>query len=485
MRFLFTPSKLALPTITFWVATTVLVCVFTYKVVHNQWFCELPKPVGDGLDYENIGFHLYQGDGFVIDNQNAAWRAPYEARRTDYAYHLQSTPRQLIATGRPPLFPVLIAAVYGVFGRNQSAMAAVRILLGIALAIAGGLSCALVASLLKQSSPAIVGASFTCLLFATNRTLISYTTDFLTEPLALLLTQGFVSLAAVRLVSITTASQECSAELKTNERPPNKTSKRTLGMFQPAVICMGAIFAGMILVRSLFVLWLPIVATLLFFSEQGTWRTRFVNTAIFLIVCIAICSPWWIRNIVQLRALMPLGTQGPITLLGGYCDQSVADGGQWQMQPELELRQEFVDEQGEHREEGNAIASGTAAEMLIAQEAKRRVWEWIFAHPDQLPALALLRIRTHWGPYSGPSMLWKLAGLLGAALLLNRRNAASWWLVGLPITSTLVVAVLYATGGRFLVPLYGALFALAGCGAAGIWSFALGFVESPRAEREG
>ena len=39
-------------------------------------------------------------------------------------------------------------------------------------------------------------------------------------------------------------------------------------------------------------------------------------------------------------------------------------------------------------------------------------------------------------------------------------------MLGLPIISSLTVMLLFETGGRFLVPLYGLLYALAGIGVA-------------------
>ncbi|MCA9133813.1 MAG: hypothetical protein KDA45_11690, partial [Planctomycetales bacterium] len=81
----------------------------------------------------------------------------------------------------------------------------------------------------------------------------------------------------------------------------------------------------------------------------------------------------------------------------------------------------------------------------------------------------------HWNPYYGRSLLWKAAFILGLLSLLRQRHRAAWWLGGLPLVSTVVVAALYATGGRFLVPLYGVLFTLAGYGVTRllVWGYAV------------
>ncbi len=45
-----------------------------------------------------------------------------------------------------------------------------------------------------------------------------------------------------------------------------------------------------------------------------------------------------------------------------------------------------------------------------------------------------------------------------------------WWMLGLPVLSTLVVMSLYETGGRFLVPLYAHLFMLGGLSVGTAWA---------------
>ncbi|GIW96851.1 MAG: hypothetical protein KatS3mg111_0184 [Pirellulaceae bacterium] len=76
------------------------------------------------------------------------------------------------------------------------------------------------------------------------------------------------------------------------------------------------------------------------------------------------------------------------------------------------------------------------------------------------------RLVTHWNPYDGRHLVWKLLVLVGAGYVLRHERAARWWLVGMPTLSTLVAMALYTVGGRFLVPCYGALYTLGGLGAA-------------------
>ena len=235
----------------------------------------------------------------------------------------------------------------------------------------------------------------------------------------------------------------------------------------------------MILTRSLFVLWLPGVLLLLLVAPRGganslrqsCWRAGRV-----IGVAVACCAPWWLHNIIVLDRFMPLGTQGPITLIGGYCDEALAAGGDWQFEPEQRLRQRL-----ENEPSFLAARDDTAREVLVADAAKEQLWTWIGAHSEQLLPLVGRRIATHWNPYTGRSLLWKFFMLAGAIWLVSRgrhslllRNA-SWWLLGLPLISTCLAAMLYTTGGRFLVPLYGVLFTISGHGVAAcvVWGMAV------------
>jgi hypothetical protein len=160
---------------------------------------------------------------------------------------------------------------------------------------------------------------------------------------------------------------------------------------------------------------------------------------------------------------MPLGTQGPIALVGGYSDEALAGDGDWQYESELQLRRRVAQSEG-----FRTARDETQRELLVALAAKQEFSHWIRNHVSDLPRLAIKRIYVHWNPYTGRSLIWRMAILAGAMWLVFRRDRAAWWLIGLPLTSTLVVAVLYSTGGRFLVPLYGILFVLSGLGVAGL-----------------
>lgn len=447
-------STLHRPTSAFWLALAILLPVQWMHVVSNDWFFEPPKPIGDGLDYENLAFHLARGDGFRIDNQNPQWREIYTAQQERYAAHLNAEPRRLLATGRPPLFPTLIAAIYRVADRGPLAFGLVRLISASCLALAGALSAlqtsVLIGSLPKwsgnqlssipdrESWAAALAVIATIGLAAFNNTLKDYATDFLTEPLALLMMQLLVTVLIVAGGSFV-------------ERPRIST--------MAAAFMVGSLLGLLILTRSIFVAWLPGIWLLWLLNENAAWQTRLLRATLVIGLACCCCAPWWIRNTWVLDAPLPLGTQGPITLLGAYSDSAAGAGGDWKFEPEQRLRQNL-----RNTPQFRQAIDDTAREVLVARAASQEVRRWIAKNPSRLPQMFASRLVTHWNPYSGRSLIWKMLILLGLAYLAYTRHPKFWWLLGLPILSSLVAMGLYTTGGRFLVPLYGLLFSLAGIG---------------------
>lgn len=420
--------------------------IFVTTVARSEWFWSPPKPVGDGPDYENLAFHLWQGDGFVLDYTDPEWQAPYRADRHDYQLQL-SYPHRVIATGRPPLQPLVISAVYLTVGRNTWAFACVRLLLATSLAVAGALAVYFTARLLLpwgNPSLVLVGCSVTLAFTATHRTLRDYATDFLTEPLALLFMQIFVGLVCFGGLQAVTVRQR-----------------------QLSVATAAGVFGVLILIRSLFVVWLPAVGLVIGLAQPRSlypsWLGRWRLAAWFAVVVLAVCLPWWLRNAYVLQRWLPLGTQGPITLLGGYSAEAWQANGDWQAAPGLALQRALA-----ATDEYQALANDTQREVMLAEAASLRVRQWLAGHWLDLPWMMAKRVYVHWNPYTGRSLLWKLACVLGVMGLIIDRQPAAWWLVGLLVISTVSVALLYSTGGRFLVPLYGVLYTLSGYGAA--WS---------------
>jgi hypothetical protein len=442
----------------FAIATIILLPAFVARITTDPLFRQLPKPTSDGPVYENMAFHLFKGRGFYVDWSDDQWRSPYEqsARSAEYVSYLNAPPQSMPMTGRPPLLPVIIATIYKIVGRNETAFAIVRIMLGMCLAIACGLSIANARTALdrmyrgaKYSAfiwPIRLGCIGAIVFAASNRTLVGYANDFLTEPLALLATQLLVTLL------LFVQGQPSIGKVTADSREQH---------LRPFLVALAISFtiAVMIFSRSLFVLWLPGIWGLLIFVWPGTMNQKLRWTTITAICTLVFLSPWWIRNCVVLGRFMPLGTQGPITLLGGYCDEALANGGDWQHAPELRLRESL-------RSDPHFVAlpNDTQRELKVVDESRGLVRAWIKTHWREFPEMFVQRIITHWNPYFGRSLVWKLLALWGVVTIISNRRSEAWIFVGIPLMNTILVAMLYTTGGRFLVPLYGVLFTLAAIG---------------------
>ncbi len=437
----------------FWLALTILLAIHLVSLVNSPWLFQPPKPNTDGPDYENIGFNLARGLGFVFDWTDPRAIEVYQqselskATVADIARTSQPTP----TTARPPLLPWLIAVVYTIVPRGPFAFATIRFILAICLAIASALAVYVsVAIAAKANQPrAIVNlaGAGTLLIAIGDRNTRNYSTDFLTEPLALLLTE----LLTICLLAWLYGAREVIGE-------GLKFSWRWYA------IGVGVLLAAMIYSRSLFVFWLPGIWVLLWIGlrQNHIWKWPAGQSLLAIVVAGLCLAPWWIRNCLVLGAVMPLGTQGPITMLGGYSDAALAAGGDWQYAPEFELREEL-----EQNPDFQQNTDPIERELIVVREASRRVRSWIAAHLADLPTLFGRRIVTHWNPYHGRSLLWKFAMIAGIAWLIVTKNRAAVVLIGLPLLNTVVVMMLYTTGGRFLVPLYGILYSLGGIGIAG------------------
>ena len=412
-----------------------------------------PKPSGDGPDYEVIGYNVSRGNGWAISFADEKWQTPYrmsQVEESSVGYAVQLTRIGPLAsdTNRPPLLPLIIGAVYQWFPRGPIAFATIRILLATCLSLGCALGVAWGYALATKHTAcshrwfgnavafAIVGIVYT------ERNLRNYATDFLTEPIALLATQTFVMVACMGI------------------------QRRKLKW-----ACMSGIaFAAMIYCRTVFVLWTPFVliwlivvarvgSTLVAVPLSSVTIARWMG--VFSLTVLLICFVWWIRNCIVLQSFHPLGTKGSVTLLGGYCDESLQRGGEWQMDPEKRLRHKLEKELPTETERDSLNL-----ELKLAQEANTEILDWSRKHCLDLPKLMFKRLLTEWNPYTGKALLIKLFAIAGITWLIFNNRFALIALMGPLVINSLLVMGTYSVGGRFLVPTYGMFYILAAFGLA-------------------
>ena len=425
-------------------------------VVLDEWFVLPPKPIGDGPDYEAIGYGFSQGHGWSTSFSDPLWREAYERAQAsnsglDYSVQLARRGPVVADTNRPPLFPVVIGAVYQIAPRGPVAFGILRIFLacclslGCAVAVAWGV--ALAKGMNRDGSTMFsttVGLSLIAIVYS-ERNLRNYTTDFLTEPLALLLTHAFLLVAWLGV---------------------KKGSWRWAA-------AAGALFACMTFCRGVFVLWLPLLIAWLWYTNMLVNKPADVQrlapfrwVCICLLVFVSVCSIWWIRNCWVLGSFHPLGTKGATTLMGGYCDEAFLAGGEWQFAPERELRSRI---ETKIDVDVASAADLRELELEMGKQASAQTKAWITSNTGQLPQLFVKRVVTEWNPYQGKALILKLLALLGMIWLWRHDRSALVWLFGPLAINTIVVALTYSVGGRFLVPTYGPLYILAAFGIAGLF----------------
>ncbi len=465
-------------------------------VAHNEWYSRPPKPIGDGPDYENIAYQISQGRGWSMDWTDAAWQQPYREASlphatiervdnsselangqaqwpiADYTAQLERRDGLAATTARPPLLPLINAMVYMIFPRGPTGFAVMRLILAACLAIASSVAVAIsvrvVGQLTSQWWPTALAAMVTMVLAVLDRTVRSYATDFLTEPVAMLLTQFWLwTLCELLLVPILHQPKLES------DQPAHLRWQLPWQRERWLVAACGILLGLMILTRSLMVLWLPGVWLMIVLATRIRYRNFFSlgtfdrvllptfsedcrRATAVVAIAMAVCSPWWFRNCLVLKTFMPLGTQGPITLVGGYNDEAINMKGQWHVDPEIRLRKEAEAEV--------AADDIPAREVHVARRASRQVKEWIRAHLGTLPNLAWVRLKNEWNPYNGRALAFRLAALVGLFWLCTLHRSAALLLGGVIIVNSITVMMLYSVGGRFLVPTYGILYTLAGIG---------------------
>ncbi len=462
---------------TFVCAFAILVSINVRWIANNEWFDLPAKPFSDGPDYESMAWGLAHGIGLSSHFGNPQWQQTYLIADPEiYDGWEQKTGPIVPRTDRPPLLSVCIAGIYLVLGSNQTAYVVVRIFLAICLSLAGAIAVVMSQHIwdrIAASSDQNISqrwritmpflASAFCLLIAVfDNNVKRYMEDFLTELPAFALTQIFA-------IAVFAAM---------NARQPRW-----------AIVAAGVLFALMSYARSLFILWMPGLCVLLFVLFWISYQPRVVHektmqpnglkgaivslkqTVLFASVVLLCLSPWLVRNCLVLQTFMPLGTKGPVTLMGGYCDESFDAGGDWRSEPELYWRK--VERTSFGTELDWSTSANIVYELEMVRIARQEIKAWINQNWSKIPRLIAGRIWIHFNPYSGKSGIAKLLAAIGAIIVIYRAPRYGIFLVGMIAINATVVAGLYSVGGRFLVPLYGVMYVFAAIGCTGLLSIGL------------
>lgn len=427
-------------------AALVLLLVNGYWLYRFDGFYDPPLPHGDGPDYESIAYSLSVGAGYQFAWEDPQWQSVYlESRRVAEYSQLSRRDWEGPTTSRPPALPWLIRWVYWFVPRGPLAFATVRSLSVVALSIAGLVAVGFAwrwslreGSVFLPALAATISLGVACL----DRTIKTYVEDFLTEPWALLALMGMVW-GLMRWVE---------------SGGSRNSSLRWL--------MLGGVFFGvMLLFRSLFIFWLPVLAGGIFLAGRdpsgGGVQRGWKSAVLFVVVVCLVSGGWWVRNCEVTGRWMPMGAQGAASLRGGYSDEALADWGNWHSEAEQAMQRKLDHEEG--------VLGWTAVEreVALADLAMFEIWQWVGEHVWEMPKLGAMRLVSHWGPWRIDHGIWKFMAFLGWVFVWRRSRPRGILLASIFLADAWTTLVLYETGGRFLIPMHGLLYSLSGVGLAG------------------
>jgi len=373
-----------------------------------------PPPPGDTQDYDNIAVQLLHGRGFAIDYSDPEWRRPYEEHNREGEFD-EILARKIpfhITTYRPPLLPFALALTYRIFGRDFLTWRIIEaVLTALALTLVSDVAWRALGSRVALIAAGLMFLSATYVHYVANVALM-------TEPLAIVMVA----------VIVWTLSRAGDAH-----------------PYAMAAAC-GVALALLCLTRSFYLAWLPFLAILIWriAPERGARAA-----VIFVIVALAVQTPWWIRNCRVTGTFLPFGTQAGVAMHTAYSDLAIVHHGIWWNARPEQQETAYAHEIGPCR---------GCSEVELARYGMRGGSTWATRHLARLPTLAWWKIANTWETAIETGMIAPLFWLvLFAPLILWRRRALVqgkivFAIVLLVIVNMLVIAMTWSVGWRFLVP---------------------------------
>ena len=179
---------------------------------------------------------------------------------------------------------------------------------------------------------------------------------------------------------------------------------------------------------------------------------RVSHVAIVLVTALCVGAPWWIRNCLATGHFQPFGTAGASGLVAAYCDESLADYGNWKSSV-------F------HRNQWDVFNRGidldemplAQREYLVGQASQAKAFAWAVTNWYRLPQLAAYRYLSHWGifnrsvptPLQLLNVVWLMFGLIGCLFLSGGKRGV---LVFVLLLDALIVMLTWAHLGRYGIP---------------------------------
>lgn len=393
-----------------------------FSTHRNPGFHAPPDIGGDAVIYDSIGWELAAGRGFALNFRDPEFLEPYEMSDPAGAERLAQTAAHGPIASRPPLLPLLLAGLNRTLGRQFSGLRVINIL---AMSTVAAM---LVWTVARLAGPIPALVALVNFLIVDPRIRVTGR-EFLTEALACLL----ITLLTVLLVAFA-------------ERARLRTA-----------VMAGAVLGLAMLLRTMFVFWIPPLAVWLWLVAPGANPSRLrrvLSPIAFATATLVVFAPWAIRNDQVLGRIMPLGTQGTIELSAGYSDAAFQRLGMWH---NLEETGFFsgIDRSGQTELE---------REISRADHSRTRAVAWCLAHPLKAALLPLMKVFQEFRPHMSGDLYILAFAVLGLSALRGTPEGRVWR--AMILATALGVAVTWSVAGRFIVPI---LYVLHCAAAIGLW----------------
>ena len=392
-------------------------------------FADPPAPWNvDGIFYDNIAFNINHEEGFAVDLFAQPWREAYLPSEPPDGGHVDSNYAWLgpvKGTGptalRSPAYPYALSLIYRTFGHRYDVariFGCIFVSLGLAVLLTfsasrwGYLSALIAATTLPIDYSIMLAAG-----------------TLATESLAILI-------FAITFLLVVNAYERSSVLLWAIAGFSFAALMLTRGIWS---------LGYLILIVSLVAFWIPPIR-----SRLGLFQQK--HLVAFLAVATIVAMPWWIRNCQTTGHFTPFGTAGSCGFVAAYCDESLADHGQWQ-----------TDVFNRNQDEVNKTVDLDTIkladlEYITGQESMRKTKAWCLANWTQIPQLMWYRGLSHWG-FFNPTVarpvqianIWLIVvGLAGCFFATGKSRAV---FIVVLLIDTLLVMLTWEHLGRYAIPI--------------------------------
>jgi len=403
-----------------WITAVLFVIALGIELLYLKSYNVSYMPSRDGLLYSNIAENFLQGKGLVntanfVQGDDGIIRVAAQAR--DYVVG--------------PIYPLLLAFIYGVFGLKSYGMVIIL--------------------------HAVLGAASAVLAYKTGELLFGKVYAWipygLTLGYPLFAFWGLYVLTEVTYVfSITLFLYLLALYAQQVERPKLLT-----------LLSLGAAIGISILIRPLLLLYFPVLGLWIFWMHRGRLKIALRDFGIILVMTILVMSPWLIRNALKYHQFIPVSNYGSYEMYVGNNPLTITDSYFYFSQPSYDP------------EVKERIEKLTILEQ--EKEYKQLAVSYILDHPIQFLKRTLEKeTNLFWQPIppaegqaykvkGGQLDKWYLLlGLFGAFCSLFRLRKYSFLLLFAGYYSFVVCMITVVDGARYRLPLMPAMILLGSLG---------------------